>query len=121
MLEKKGHYQVKSDILPLDLDDIRSFDPDVIVLTLVRKAEALGTQIHDFFAEVDGAKAFRALSENPELLRYPVVITGIAIRESEIPEGLNYLAFLEVPARLDYLLETIDRITKTRGEHIAPT
>lgn len=113
MLEKKGRHNVKSDILPFDMEDIRSFNPDVIVLSLVRKTEALGAPLHDFFTEVDGAKAFRAITENPDLLRYPIVITGIAIRESEIPKGLEYLAFLEVPARLDYLLEVIDRITRT--------
>lgn len=111
MLRQKGGHEVKIDVVPLVMDEVVAFDPDVIVINLVRKMETLGSPLQDFFREVEGAKAFQELRAAPETERYPIVLTALAVREVEVPEGLRYEAFIEVPQRIEHLLHTIDRLT----------
>lgn len=122
MLKQKGGHEVKIDVVPLVIEDVLAFDPDVIVINLVRKTEALGAPLRDFFREVDGAKAFKELAAAPETKAYPIVLTALALREVELPLGLHYEAFIEVPQKVDYLLHTIDRLAKAKREglHIVP-
>jgi hypothetical protein len=37
-------------------------------------------------------------------------LTSIAVLEFEIPEGLPYLAFIEVPQKVEHLLDVADRV-----------
>ena len=62
MLEQRGGHEVKVDVVPLVVDEILAYAPDIIVINLVRKAEVLGSPVHDFYREVDGAKAVVAIS-----------------------------------------------------------
>lgn len=119
LLEQRGRHEVKVEIVPFNLAEIQQFQPDLVVMNLVRKIEAVGAPIQDFYTEVDGAKALRALQESPDLQGYPLVITSIAVEERELPAGFDYLAYIEVPTKFDYLLETIERIVSSRGEGIA--
>jgi CheY-like chemotaxis protein len=114
MLERYGHHQVKVDVVPLVMDEVLAFDPDVIVLNLVRKAEVLGAPIHDFYREVDGGKALQALAKAEEIKDIPVVLTALAVRETEVPLGLHYEAFIEIPQKIDVLRHTIDRLATAR-------
>lgn len=119
-LEKKGGHEVKVLLVPFDLREVRDFDPDVILASLVRKTEALGTPIHDFYAQVDGARALRTIEDMPEFRDYPLIVTAMALVESELPDGLEYMAFVEVPNRLDHLLRIIGQLAKSRGHVVAP-
>lgn len=116
MLGRYGHHQVKVDVVPLVMDEVLAFAPDVIVLNLVRKAEVLGAPVHDFFREVDGAKALQALSSAPELKDIPLVITALAVRETEVPLGFQYEAFIEIPQKIEVLRHTVDRLAAARRQ-----
>lgn len=120
LLQRKGQHEVKVEIVPFRLQDIEEFAPDVLLINLVRKMEALRSPLADFYAEVDGARAFRAVAASPSLRTYPVVLTAIALEEREVPRDLSYLAFVSVPGELDRLTEVIDRVASNRGEGMAP-
>ena len=120
LIEKKSGHEVKADILPFDTGQVHAFDPDVVVLSLVRKVEALASRLTDFYREVDGAKALKAFMADRELRRYPMIITGLGLEERELPPDVEYLAFVDIPHRLDYLIEMVDRVAATRGKDILP-
>jgi CheY-like chemotaxis protein len=114
MLHQKGGHEVKIDVVPLVIDAIVDNAPDVIVINMVRKAEVLGTPIHDFYREVDGAKALQAIANAPELKGIPIVLTSLAVRENEVPMGVRYDAFIEVPHKIESLLHAVDRVVEAR-------
>jgi CheY-like chemotaxis protein len=122
MLQQKGHHEVKVDVVPLFIDEITAFAPDVIVVNLVRRTEALGVALHDFYREVEGGKALKAIAEAPELQGIPLILTALAVNEIEVPENLRYDAFVVIPQRLDSLLRVIERLTQSgrKGSEIAP-
>ena len=122
MLEQRGGHEVKVDVVPLVVDEILAYAPDLIVINLVRKAEVLGSPVHDFYREVDGAKAVVAISEAPALKDIPLVLTALAVKESEVPAGLRYEAFIDVPHKIDLLLHAVDRLVTARRQHsdVAP-
>lgn len=119
MLIRKGRHEVKTAIAPFDLEEIRRYRPDLVILNLVRKSASVGQPITDFYTQVDGAKALKALRSTPELARYPLLLTAIALEERELPPGFDYLAYLEVPGKFDYILDTVERIVATHGQHLA--
>jgi hypothetical protein len=116
ILHARGGHEVKSAVNPVLFSEILEFDPDVIVISLVRKLEMLGHgPLHDFLTEVDGAKSFRSIALAPELKKYPIVLTSLGIKESEVPQDLPYVAFAHVPHELDMLLIIIDKIVQAQG------
>lgn len=119
MLQRKGQHEVRVAIVPFALREIEEYQPDLIILNLVRKMEALRSPLADFYAEVDGAKSLRALKDHLDVGQFPLIITAVAVEERELPPGYEYLAFIEVPSKFDYMLETLDRIVATRGAHLA--
>lgn len=119
MIAKRGNHEVKVMLTPFHFSDLVNFRPDIITLNLVRKMEVLGTGLHDFDTEVEGAKAYRALADQ-ERLPAPVVVTAIAIREDELPKALRYVAYIEVPHRMDYLMEVIESICKGPPDDLIP-
>ncbi len=120
MLIKQGGHEVKTMIVPFDLGVVRDFRPDVILLNLVRKTEALGTPIHDFDSQVEGARALKALRETGDASAYPLIITGMAVTEAELPKDVQYCAFVEVPQNLDLLMQVIAQTAAAKPEDIAP-
>lgn len=118
LIEKKGKHEVQADILPFDTDRVHAFAPEVIVVSLVRKVEALASRLTDFYREVDGAKALKAFTADENLRRYPLIITAIGLEERELPADVDYVAFVDIPHRLDYLIEMIDRVAASRGRDI---
>lgn len=117
-LRVKGGHVADSIIVPFGADAIEAYAPDVLVLNLVRKVEALGAPLTDFYTQVDGARAFRALIENPQLCRCPIVLTSIAVLEFEVPPGLPYVAFIEVPQKMDNLLLILDHIAGAPADRL---
>jgi CheY-like chemotaxis protein len=122
MLQQKGHHEVKVDVVPLVIDEIIAFAPDVIVVNLVRRTEALGVALHDYYRAVEGAKALKAIAAAPELQSIPVILTALAVNEIEVPDNLRYEAFVVIPQRLDSLLRAIERLTRSsqKGSEVAP-
>ncbi|MDB5099484.1 MAG: hypothetical protein JWM80_3905 [Cyanobacteria bacterium RYN_339] len=117
MLRKRGGHLVKSDVVPLDLAEIKAFDPDVIIVSLVRRLESISAGgMRDFYHEVEGAKAFQFIAAKA-VQDVPVIITGLAVSEMDVPRGLRYEAFIEVPQKLDALLRTIDKLIAARRKN----
>jgi hypothetical protein len=121
MLEKKGGHLVQNETVPISFKAIEAFDPDVIVINLVRKLETISAGgMTDFYTDVEGAKAFRelTLASSREPLRWPIVVTSLAVLEQEVPkdECLKYVAFVEVPQKLDQLNAIIEKIAASRRE-----
>lgn len=110
LLEKHGGHETKSVTVPFSSDLVEAFDPDVIIVSLVRKVEAVTTgELRHFYTEIEGSKALQALSDGAGGNR-PLVICALAVHESELPPGLKYVAFLEFPQKLDALLATIEQL-----------
>lgn len=119
-IEREGHHKTSVEIVPFNIERITQFKPDLIVLSIVRKMEHVREPITNFYAQVDGSKAFRELSQNPLTSAYPLLITSVAVLESEVPKDLHYLGFIEIPGKFDNLLQIIDQIIAARGQAIIP-
>lgn len=117
-LRRKGGHEAQSAIVPFGAEVIETYAPDILILNLVRKVEALGAPLTDFYTQVDGARAFRAIAGNPALARYPLILTSIAVLEFEVPEGLPYVAFIEVPQKIENLLLTVDHVAGGRSSRL---
>lgn len=118
LLRQHGHHEVKAILAPIILEEITDFDPDIIVVSLVRRLEAIGHgPLHDFYAEVDGARAWRSIASDEAMRRYPIILAVIGVREVEIPQGLPYVALVHIPHEIDLLLNAIKKIleAKARG------
>lgn len=115
MLTSKGGHEVLAETVPLSLETIRHFDPDVIVINMVRKMETITAGgMSDFYTDVEGAKALREVTRALEdgTLDRPVILTSLAVLEHELPTDLtlDYVAFIEVPQQLDRLVVVIDKV-----------
>jgi CheY-like chemotaxis protein len=118
LLRQHGHHEVKAVLAPVILEEITDFAPDVIVVSLVRRLEAIGHgPLHDFDSEVDGARAWRSIAESESMRPYPVILSVIGVRETEVPAQYPYVALVHIPHELDLLLTTIRKIldAKERG------
>jgi hypothetical protein len=114
-LRSQGGHEVQTMVWPIMPSEIASFGPSVIVVALVRKIESIGHgPMHDFYTEVDGAKAFRELASGAAGRGIPIVLTSIGVKESEVPQDLPYDAFVPFPQELDRLLMAIDKLVKAR-------
>ncbi|MNS52682.1 hypothetical protein D3C72_854030 [compost metagenome] len=118
LLREHGHHEVKAVLAPVIPDEITEFDPDIVVVSLVRRLEAIGHgPLHDFYAEVDGARAWRSLATDDATRHYPIILAVIGVRETEIPANMAYVALVHIPHEIDLLLITIRKIleAKERG------
>jgi CheY-like chemotaxis protein len=118
LLRQHGNHEVKAVLAPVILEEITDFAPDVIVISLVRRLEAIGHgPLHDFYSEVDGARAWRSIAADAGMRRYPVILSVIGVRESELPPDQPYVALVHIPHEIDLLLTTIRKIleAKERG------
>lgn len=121
LLRQHGNHEVKAVLAPVILEEITDFEPEIIVVSLVRRLEAIGHgPIHDFYSEVDGARAWRSIASAEAMRPYPVILSVIGVREAEIPPGLAYVALVHIPHEIDLLLNTIKKIleAKERGGHL---
>ena len=77
--------------------------------------------MRNFYHEVEGAKAVQFMATDG-LASTPIVLTGLAVSEMDVPSDVRYEAFIEVPQKLDALLRTIDKLVGARrkGAQIAP-
>lgn len=121
LLERQGGHEVKVAIVPFRLSEIAAFNPDVIIINLVRKMDSFaGGGMVDFYAEVEGAKAFKALAEHIDTVPARIIVTAIAVREVEVPRSLPYVAFVNVPQQMDYLLRAIAEAAGSSPDDILP-
>lgn len=115
LIKERGGHDVRVMINPIVIEEVEAFEPEVVVLNLVRKPETISAGgLRDFFTEVDGARAFKALAPLCKLHGWPMVITALAVAERDVPQDYPYDAFVEVPHRLDYLLHSIGRLVTAR-------
>jgi hypothetical protein len=122
-LQRKGKHKVKALIAPFDIKEVAAFNPDVIIITLVRKMESISAgSMSDFYQEVEGAKALRDLSlamdDDPETLSHPVILVSIAVREVEVPSNFPYIAFIEMPGTFDKLFHAIEQAVAAKGSKL---
>lgn len=121
MLTKKGGHTVQTEIAPVNLKAIERFNPDVIIINLVRKLETISAGgMIDFYHDVEGAKALRDLSRAAQegKVKWPIILTSLAVLERELPHepGLEYVAFVEVPQKMEVLLTIIRKILEAKAE-----
>lgn len=114
MLKRRDRHEVVTMVPPLDLGAIAAMAPDVILVHLVRRIEALRSPIANFDTEVEGARALKVLLEGLPSPRPCLIVTGIAVEAHHLPPGLAYAAFVEIPQGLDQLLEAVDRLDTVR-------
>lgn len=119
MLKRRGHEPVQTMVPPLDLAAVDTFDAEIVMVSLVRKVGSLRGPIVNFAAEVDGAKGLSALLAHWRTGRPILILTGIAVEESDLPDDLEYDAFVHVPQQLDGLLSFIDQasVKSSLGHH----
>lgn len=119
MLTRKGGHDVKSETVPISIKTIEAFDPDVVIVNLVRKMETISAGgMRDFYADVEGGKAFREIAHATREGRFnwAIVITSIAVLEHEVPrnDGLHYVAFVEIPQKLEQLSTIVEKVAQAR-------
>jgi hypothetical protein len=110
MLKRRDRHEVVTMVPPLDLGAIAALNPDVILVHLVRRIEALRSPIANFDTEVEGARSLRVLLEGMPPPRPCLIVTGIAVEARHLPPGLEVATFVEIPGGLDRLLEAVDRL-----------
>lgn len=114
LLRLQGCYEIRAEIVPFDLEELAAYEPDLILINLVRKAETLDRgRVEDFYREVHGAKALRAITQAN--FSVPLVLTGVAVREGELPEGTPYDGFIEIPDNLHRLAGVVERLLNPRA------
>lgn len=111
MLRKNGH-EAMADVTPLDLEKLRDFKPNVLVVSLVRKIEALGHDVSDFYREVDGAKSLIQLENTADFDILPVIISALAVEERHIPPEVRYDMYVDFPREIARLLRGVERLAK---------
>lgn len=115
MLRQEGGHEVRAVLSPLNLADLEAFDPEVVVVTLVRRLETLGHgPLVDFLAEVDGAKGLQGVVASQGARPRPIIVVSMGVRESEIPPALRPDVLLHLPQQLDNLLGVIERLVAAR-------
>lgn len=116
LLEQRGGYEVLCAVVPLDVTAILAFGPELVIVNLVRRLDSISAGgMRDFYHEVEGARAFRALAAQ-HLQGYPVIVTGLAVSERDVPRDLHYDAFIEIPQKLENLLPTVERVLAARRQ-----
>jgi hypothetical protein len=93
------------------VDSLVAFRPDVIVLPLYRRPEAIGRAVVDYRRDIMGATMLELLSARPELAEVPIILFGISTLPGEMPPAflarVHYADFLTFPDGLQVLNPTI--------------
>ena len=115
MLKRRGHHEVRTMVSELDVEELRAFAPDVVLVNLVRRVESLRSPIANFEVEIEGARILRAFLAEAIAPRPLLVLTGIAVEPKEVPADIPYAAFIEVPRQLEGLLACVDETLEHAG------
>lgn len=117
LIRKESGHEVHMLLSPIAAEEVTALQPDVLIISLVRKLDTIGHgSLHDFYTEVDGAKSYREISRSPETRGYPIILTSLGVREAEVPQDLPYKAFIHIPQELSLLLMAVDKLTKLQGK-----
>ena len=108
LLEHHGH-EVVALTAPVDFEHLFAFKPEVLIVSIARKASAWGRPMEDFSRDVVGAESLRLLETYPSVYYLSVVVVGIGLREDELKTRLRIRRFASFPEDL------YDLITDPQG------
>lgn len=93
------------------VDSLVAFRPQVIVLPMYRRREAIGRPVADYRTDIVGARMLEVLSARAELADVPIILFGLSTLPEEMPAdyraGVRYADFLLFPEGLQLLNPTI--------------
>lgn len=96
------------------VDSIIDFKPDLLLVPLYRKIDAIGAPITDYTHQITGTAMLQRMSECPDLAHVPIVVFAFSTRLQEMPEDyrrkVRFNAFLSFPDGLQELNPTISSL-----------
>lgn len=105
-----GH-EVGRFTFPHDLDELASMErPAVIVAVIFRHPHAFDRPIEDFDQDVSGGPLLRKLSANPAFQGRPLIIFGIGVSSSDVPDEVHYHSYLTFPQAIQELSPLISAL-----------
>lgn len=107
---QRGGHATQITTVPLDFERVLQFMPEVLVLSLYRREQAVARPITDFRADVLGADALAETESYPAVMVLPIVLLGHCVLEAEVPTRLPYDLFLTLPANIATLADQIVRV-----------
>jgi hypothetical protein len=89
------------------LESLVAFRPDVIVVPLFRRREAIGRAVVDYMQDISGAQMLETISAQPEFSTVPIILFGFSTLPDEMPTAyrlkVHYSDFLFFPEGLQLL------------------
>lgn len=110
-LRGAGH-EVLIELVPIDFNRVLHFGPQVISVALYRKEQAFDRPIRNPIDDIMGYTSLLQMESYPAVEVIPILLTGNAVQEKDVPTGLNYDAFLVFPGDIQKLLPTIEHLAK---------
>lgn len=96
---------------PNDLDELAKMEmPAVIVAVIFRHPHAFDRPIEDFDADVSGGPLIRQLSASPVFKDRPLIIFGIGVAASDVPDEVKYHSYLTFPQAIQELSPLISAL-----------
>jgi hypothetical protein len=77
--------------------------PDLVILPLFRKADAVARPIGDFEEDVVGGHLLRDATRLMDGHRRPIIVFGIGVNASEMPDDVHFHAYLTFPQAIQEL------------------
>jgi hypothetical protein len=102
---------------PLTADSPPDCIPDLIVVPLFRKPEAVGRPIRSFEDDVVGAHLLRQTTEYMDGHPRPVIVFGIGVNHDEVPKNVAHHTYLTFPQAIQELSPLISGLVgPAKGE-----
>ncbi len=96
------------------MDSIVDFAPDLILVPLYRRPEAIGKPVTDYQEQIVGTAMLERLARCPELQEVPIVVFAFSTRLAEMPpdfrQKVRFNAYLSFPEGLQELNPTISSL-----------
>ncbi|HBN07596.1 MAG TPA: hypothetical protein DD435_02765 [Cyanobacteria bacterium UBA8530] len=103
LLERHEH-TVEAQTNPVDFEQLFAFKPEILIVTVGRRATAIARPIEDYMRDVIGSETLRILESYPPVYLLPVIVVGIGIQEHELRTRLRLRRFVRFPEDLYQLI-----------------
>lgn len=103
---------VLTELVPIDWERVLAFKPQVIVLAVRRADHAYDRPVENPEKDITGHRAIVQMEDYPAILAIPLILTGFALHERDVPTKLPYDLFLHLPNDFHLLAAKVAEIAK---------